>query len=433
LRTLYPEVYVGHADYAYAFLALSLRLLREGAAMGFVLPRTVLDGASGMPLRRLLGKHGVRSIIDFRAAELFDILGYVCTVATGSARRVEVTSAQNAPIDGRIMVQEATTGKGPTLLRRWVSSSEIVQQATRGWSGFRLRWELELRAELAADLVPLVPSDSASRAAHYGTKPGAQTRFVVESEHWKPGRDDEIVVDGRRMPARFFPPLVRGPDITPFRLAGTNVRIFLPFESDGSLSADERIVQELARRGGLPKNVQRGNLRTLTAPKLLLRTLSAEPATAVDATGEHIPLMGTAGAIAIRLDDVAVADLPAYEGLLNSALYQWLLQGLGRPKHGGWTELTVGEVSALPVPILDAGQRAQLVRCATVIRAALEEERPMRRRTRYHQAFALLDEIVFEITGASPKVRATVENDGLHRPHFDALKWPHLRRLLVSG
>ena len=25
------------------------------------------------------------------------------------------------------------------------------------------------------------------------------------------------------------------------------------------------------------------------------------------------------------------------------------------------------------------------------------------------------------------------ENDGLHWPHFDALKWPHPRRLLVSA
>ena len=411
LRARYPEVYSGHADYAYVFAALSLRLLRPGGVAGFILPRTVLDAPSGLALRQLLSGAGVRSIIDFRAGELFDIRGYVCAVSTGEAKTARISTVIDSRTDGRVLIEQAATGRGGTLRHKSIPVRALAQRVGNGWSGFRLRWDLDLRAELATALTPLVPESSVDRSARFGTKPAALASFIVRSEDVEPVDAETIAVGGRPLPSRFFPLVVRGGDVLPFHLADTGERVLVPFEIDGSLTTNASVLDEVQRRGGLPRNVQHGDLRTLSRPKLLMRTLSREPATVADLIGDRMPLMGTAGAIAVRLDDVASRDLHAFEALLNASLYQWLLQGIGRPKHGGWVELTISDVADLPVPVLDAENRRTLITCADAVRTALAIEDPMLRRASYHEAYAVLDDLVLDLVDASKKLRGTIDDD----------------------
>src|SRR6185437_5925241 len=158
-------------------------------------------------------------------------------------------------------------------------------------------------------------------------------------------------------------------------------------------------------------NVQRGDLQTLRAPKLLVRTFSREPGTFADIFGDRMPLMGVSGAIAVRLDDVPALGLHAYEALLNGAFYQWLLQGLGRPKQVGWIELTIPDVATLPVPALDDRDTRRLMDCRNDIHAAIEQKDLMLRRSLYREGFAKLDELVFDLIGASDKLRAVVDDE----------------------
>jgi hypothetical protein len=411
VRRLYPEVYSGHADYAYVFAALSLRLLRDNGAVGFVLPRTALDSTSGLRLRRLLSDAGVTSVVDFRGGKLFDIDAYVCTVATGAGRSVEVASVIDSRTDGRLLIQDATINTGGSLRRRKVPSSVFRHHADEGWSEFRLRWDLSLREEIGVAVGPLVPPDDGKRVARFGTKPAALAHFVVESGDWTEDAPGEVTIAGRRFPARFFPRLVRGSDINPFHLIETGERVLVPFETDGAYVGTGSIADEVERRGGLPTNVQHGDLQTLRAPKLLIRTFSREPGTVADVVGDRMPLMGVSGAIAVRLDDVPAPDLHAYEALLNGAFYQWLLQGLGRPKHGGWIELTIPDVATLPVPALESQDSQRLIECRNDIYAAIGEEDLMLRRGLYHEGFAKLDELVFELIGASHKLRTVVDSE----------------------
>jgi hypothetical protein len=411
VRQLYPEVYAGHADYAYVFAALSLRLLRDNGAVGFVLPRTVLDSPSGLSLRKLLSEVGVTSVVDFRGGKLFDISAYVCTVVTGAGRSVEVASVIDSRTDGRLLIQDAAVDTGGSLRRRKVPSSAFRRHVDKGWSEFRLRWDLSLCDEIGVGVTPLVPPDDGKRMARFGTKPAALTRFVVEAGDWVEETPGEITVAGRKFPARFFPRLVRGRDIDPFHLTETGERILVPFETEGALIETGVIADEVKRRGGLPANVQRGDLQTLRAPKLLVRTFSREPGVFADVLGDRMPLMGVSGAIAVRLDDVPAPELHSYEALLNGAFYQWLLQGLGRPKQGGWIELTIPDVATLPVPALDNRDTRRLMDCRDDIHAALGEADPMLRRSLYHEGFAKLDELVFELIAASNKLRAVVDDE----------------------
>jgi hypothetical protein len=185
----------------------------------------------------------------------------------------------------------------------------------------------------------------------------------------------------------------------------------LPFENDGQVSDHKEVLAELERRGGLPTNVQHGDLATLRGPKLILRALAREPATVVDLDGSWMPLMGTAGAIAVRMDDVASEDLAAYEALLNSALHQWLIHGLGRPKHDESVELTIADVGKLPVPFLDRNGIESLKSAGEAIRSALAEPKPLARARRYRDGRLDLDVLVYELMGVSARLRSIVADE----------------------
>jgi SAM-dependent methyltransferase len=412
LRKRYPEVEAFGRDYAYIFLALALRLLREGGSTGFVLPRTLLDGVSGRAARNLLAKQDVRLLVDFRAAQLFDAKGYICVAVTGPGRGAEVAGVTDSRTDGRAVLDQLSRHVGNDISIRPIDRTQLAEHAPNGWSAFRLRWELDLRKEIGAATEPLVPNSDPTRAARWGTKPAALSAFVIEPETWKATGPDSVAVGTLEFRDRNVPLLVRSEDITPFHIASTGRRLFLPFEETGQLSSQKQVVAELERRGGLPTNVQRGDLTTLGGPKLIVRAFAREPATVVDVEGKWMPIMGTAGAIAVRMSDISPEDLPAYEALLNSALHQWLLHGLGRPKHDESVELTIPDVEQLPIPSdLDASGLGALKAAGEAVRLALSETDPMLRVHQYRDARLELDNLVFEFLAVSSKLRAIVADE----------------------
>ena len=411
LAELYPATYRGHADYSHLFVDLALRLLDSEGVAGFVLPVGIEGNSSAASVRRLLAERGLRSIVDFRGGRLFDASTYVCTVSTGPSRNVELLRAELPNSDGRALLEDSVRRRPQLMRRQRVSRQTLVREAERGWDPFRLEWELDLRGEVEAELAPLAPKEGTQRAVCYGTKPGKQKAFTVAEGEWRKGKGAAIMVEGLEIPARYLPPLVKGGQLSPFHIAHSGNRLFVPFETDGSLSGHPAVAAELERRGGLPKNPQHGDLTVLRGPKLLVRTLSREATTVADPGGEAMPLMGEAGAIAIRLGDVASGDLFAYEALFNSSLVQWWLAGMGRPRRGGWFGLNVSLVRALPVPLLSADDVRALGDRALAIRETLGEQRPLRRRAEYRRHRDELDSFVLDLVGASQRLRGVVAKE----------------------
>ena len=411
LAALYPSTYGAHADYSHLFVDLAFRLLGPEGVAGFVLPVGIEGNSSAASVRRLLAERGLRSVVDFRGGQLFDASTYVCTVSTGPSRNAELLRAEFPNSDGRALLEDSVRSRPELMRRQRVSRRTLVREAERGWDPFRLEWELDLRGEVEAELAPLAPEESAQRAVRYGTKPGKQKAFTVAEGEWRKGRAGAIAVGDREIPAKYLPPLVKGGQLSPFHIARSGDRLFVPFETDGSLSGHPSVVAELERRGGLPKHPQHGDLAVLRGPKLLVRTLSREATTVADPDGEAMPLMGEAGAIAIRLGDAADGDLFAYEALLNSSLIQWWLAGMGRPRRGGWFGLNVSLVRALPVPALSAGDMRALRGMALAIREKLGEERALLRRAEYRRGRAELDSFVLDLVGASERLRSVVAKE----------------------
>lgn len=408
LAELYPSVYAGHADYSYLFVDLALRLLGTDGVAGFVLPAGVVRSGSAAAVREQLANRGVRSVIDFDAGRLFEASTYVCTVSTGSTNSTELMRARALSRDGRVLLEAAERGDERLMRRQRISHNVLAREASEGWDPFRLQWETELRKEIGVDLAPLVPPNSPERAARYGTKPGRQADFIVPAGDWQRASKDMITVGESKIPEVYLPPLVKGGYLFPFHFADSGSRLFVPFDSDGSLSDHPAVRAELERRGGLPSNPQHGDLAVLRGPKLLLRTLAKEATTVADPGGHLMPLMGEAGAIAVRLGDVEPSELYALEALFNSAFYQWWLGEMAQPRQAGWLALNVSLVSSIPVPKLSAVDRRRLADFGSSIRDALTEENLLRRRDAYHRELGRLDEFVFDLLAASLHLRSVV-------------------------
>jgi hypothetical protein len=412
VRGRYPEVKSFGQDYAYVFLALAWRLLAKDGAAGLVLPRTLLDGNSGRGARDLLAGRSPRLLVDFRGAQLFDVKGYVCVAVSGPSDDVEIAGIADSRTDGRLILDQLAKHRGNDVSYRRVTRRRLASHVVDGWSAFRLRWDLELRGELSVETTPLIPDPGETRIARYGTKPGALEDFVIDRGEWKTAGRGRVAIGPVTLDERYVPLVVRGENISPFHIESTGRRLFLPFEEDGKPSTRKAVQAELERRGGLPRNVQHGDLRTLRGPKLILRSFAREPATVADVTGEWMPLMGTAGGIAVRLSDVAPEDLPAYEALLNSAFHQWLIHGLGRPKHDESVELTVADVESLPIPTSLDCKSIDLLRLAgEAVRSAYGESKPLERMREYRDARLDVDSLVYELMGISPRLRAIVADE----------------------
>ncbi|MEZ5077891.1 MAG: N-6 DNA methylase [Solirubrobacterales bacterium] len=408
LAELYPEVSGAHTDYSYFFVELALRLLSETGVAGFVLPAGVVRAGSAAPVRARLADRGLRSVVDFDAGRLFDASTYVCTVSTGPGRSTELLRATDLSRDGRVLLEAAERPDSEFMRRQRVPRRLIAEESTAGWDAFRLRWELELRSEIEVDLAPLA---AAGRTIRYGTKPGRQSDFTVKPDEWRRAGAGKFAVGDHRIPERYLPRLVKGGQISPFHYTDTGDRVFVPYETDGTLATDPDVLGELERRGGLPRHPQHGDLGVLRGPKLLLRTLAPEISTIADLQGDLMPLMAEAGAIAVRIEEADSVALMGYEALLNSAFYQWWLGGMAQPRQGGWFALNVSLVESIPVPSLAAGALEVLASLAGAAREALAQEVPLRRLEEFHRARGLVDVAVFDLLGVSERLRSLVEEE----------------------
>lgn len=410
VRERYPEMRGWGSDYAYLFLSLARQLMASEGAGGFVMPRTLLEGKSGRPARRALSEMPVRSIMDFRGLRLFrDSDSYVAGVVLGPGRGVSLTEVRDSRVDARLVL-DAIRRPGTALLRRDTATTGDLQAAVEsGWGPFRLRWSLRLGRGIGVETQPLLDPQH-GRTAAWGTKPGDLARFVAGEGEWREVNGN-FELSGKKLSPQYLPRYVRSEDLRPFEVIDRHRRLFLPFEPDGRPSDDPAVLEILRLRGGFAPNLRRGNIPLLTGPKLLLRALAREPAAFADASGEWLPSMGAGGAIALHIDGASRGRLFAVEALLNSALYQWLLRGLSRPKSDESVELALGDLTVLPWPVLEAAEWRMLTTARNRVVATFSEPDPFIRSENYWHSRESLDNLVFELLQVSEDLRQAVGSE----------------------
>jgi N-6 DNA Methylase len=419
-RLRFPEVTAWGSDWAYLFVALALRLVDEDGAVGFVLPRTVLDGVSARAAREELNRRSITSIVDYRGLNLFTGANpYVSTVSLGSAEpTIAVAEVADSRDDMGLVLEELTSGSATRLVRRsTVPRARLAGEIGRGWSAFRLRWFHDLERLVGRTSTPFAPrSGRGERLVVQGTQPGALERFVLEKGAWRQVRG-RIEVDGVVIPRRCAPRYVRGEDIRPFAAADTGRRLFVPFDDDGKMVEDDGVVELLRKRGGRPSHPQPGDLTTLRGRKVLVRGFAREPAAVADPVGDLMTIKGTGGGLAVRIPGATRETLEGVTALLNSTLYQWLLRGFGRPRSDETIELLVSDVADLPWPRLSEAEWSQLARSGADVLAAHEVSTLGPRIQTYWEARRRIDEQVLDLLEVQPKLREVIGEE-LVRPAY---------------
>lgn len=410
LVSQYPEVRAFGQDYAYYFLALSMRLLETDGYAGLVMPRPLLSLAAGKRARKFLAEAGVSYVTDFRATHVFPHVG--ASIATVVVDRTvpdetRIEGLQDSREDPRGAIDALMQGseKGTTSIT--ISHTRLKEIAETGWTPFRVRWFPQLESMLARKTAPL--GAGSMRDVRTGVKPGRVEDFVLGPDDWRAVKSKSVVVGEHVLPERFLPQVVYASDVRPFKLEVSGRRLFLPFEQDGSASSNPDVVNALKARGGLPTNYRHGYLPTLCGPKILLRAVAREPASVSDPTGQFVPIMR--GVHAIRMDDIKPEHLRGIAALLNSSFYQWLLRGLGSPRSDETIELTLSDVRGLPVPEFSTEELSELCSFADGVKEAIKEENPVRRVKAVRNKRADLDNYVIELLCVSAIVRNAIQEE----------------------
>jgi SAM-dependent methyltransferase len=414
-RARFPEVRAWGSDYAYLFLALTLRLTDKKSRVGFVLPEPALEGRSGRAARAAMLDRGVSTIVDFRGLRLFDNGAYVVAVTLGGHDEVELIDVPDSR-DGRTRILDDLKGSAGTLRQKRVPLKSLAKAMADGWTPFGLRWTTLIK-NISREVEPLAPPGGRGekRLIVHGTQPGA-ARLCVRGDEWE-CEGGEVLFGGAKVPLRYFPELVRGRSIRPFALQGDGdkERLLVPFENDGTLSTHSGVLSALDRLGGLPTNAQPGDLRTLRSSKLLIRRLSFEPAAVLDITGKMMIQKGSGGGLALHLPGAEQTMAEGVEALFHSSLYQWLLRGFGRAKHDESIELHLSDVAALPWPVeIFEAEWRELAVLGAAIHAALRLETDIRL-LEYWDAREKVDDLVFEMFGVTRILKQMIGDELLRR------------------
>lgn len=408
-------------NFAYAFAELAFDLLGRGGRAGFLVPRALLDGPSSSAAREALGTSHLRAVLDFGRNIVFDFtLAYIAAVVVAR----QPAGHSNAGHAVAVRLSDDLRPKADVLDSLDKISLDTVDGHVAGvtavirpgvadltdsdsWAPFTLRWRLQLRKEIGVPTMDL-GSDHAPRIA-IGTQTGADKRFVLEaSSYHVAGR--QIAAGGVSMPSRFVPVWVKGQDVHPFRVAATGSRVVVPMT--GEHPAIDEFIQ---RQGGVPPSFRPGQLAELRKPKVLVRNLFLEPAAAADVDGDIMVPQGVVTAMVPATD--SIDELLFAEALLNSSLYQWLLQGLAHPRAGGFGRLMAHHWSDVPWPQLPTGQRNRIVRAGAAVRSVLTaatDDGPMpasRIADAYWRARHELDKQVLDALQVSQRLRAVVSSE----------------------
>lgn len=401
---------------AYAFAELAAGLVREGGRAGLLLPRAILDGPSSSASREILGGQQFTEIVDFGRNVVFDYtLAYVTAVVMAPPGPRELVAARlrdnlvsrtdllDALDELELSDRSASTNAVTALVR---TSADHLPESD-SWAPFTLRWRLDLRSELATAMN--ARGERQAPEIVIGTQTGADDRFVLDPQSYATVRG-RIIVGDLQIPEQRAPLWIKGEDILPFRINMTGKRVIIPQEHEHA-AVDEYIAQ----RGGVPASFRPGRLDLLRQPKVLVRNLFLEPAAVADTTGGFMPPQGVVTAIVPSNGSPQAVLL--IEALLNSSLYQWLLQGLAHPRTGGFGRLMLHHWNDVPWPQLSSHSRREILRVASEVRGVLvdtAEREPVARSKvadAYWRARHQLDEAVLDALGASDRLRTVISGE----------------------
>jgi len=354
----------GRYDLAYLFLELSSRLLKADGAISMVMPSNLGKGHHGSPIRKLIADDIVR-IVDFTDVDVFpDTSNYVSVVVMrpgqasrarpamvrfydlpdtdeGRAFTLEKSSMIDSPVgDVRFGIVEQKTKGGPWLL---LDSEEHALWQYMTAVGHPLESEFNVKegAKTAKDDVFLMRLMDKASDRHWLCAPltGDKSPLLLESQLLQP------VMPGRFIRSAFF--------------AARNLAGLFPYNSRGLMPEDELKSYPKAYTYLLENKdllMRRGTKvrdwyawahvpRQSGSPKVLSPDYAPRARFALDPEGTMVPIGGT---FLTQKSDESI-DLSLLLGLLNSALFSWLVAVTSVERKGGYYAYYGKFIKPLPI------------------------------------------------------------------------------------
>lgn len=377
LRRRFREVAGAKVDFSSYFLALATGLLVDGGVVAMVLPHAFLHGEGQVAARRMLESSvAVRAVYDFRHAHLFESVQYrTCAVVAGGVTAqdddwVSVIHVRRPDADAETVLRDLDGGNADD-----VAVMRSRQPAAALQEGYWGAGDLIVADLRRGGSLPETTLQEAGAACSSGLQTGGNARMIFSRRAYQLANDGRIVVRGQVVPARYVPRVVRGAALRP-GVVWEGERVLVPFEPDGAPAADPDVQELMQRLGGLPRNYQRGDLRILLSPKVLIATTGFEPLSRA-AEADELGIKGSRGTLSLR--PPAGSEPETVEALLMSLPYQAILRLTGNPVRAGNVELGVAEVLALPWPEQPRAWWEQLRRLHDEVKRAQASD-PRRRR-----------------------------------------------------
>lgn len=440
-RRKYTTAVEGSYDLYAVFIEQSLRLLRPGGRLGFILPTKWWQASYGAPLRRLLrqGQHYAEAI-DFAHEQVFGSpTTYTCiSIFTHQPtpaleyRRLSPQQLQRSGMEGAQAlwahaVPWSQLGEGPwypgvrqglrPLFERLRSQGPLLGDRSicpRIFQGLKT----SLDSVYVLDLVE-------EQAQHLVVRSKALGGELLELER---GPLKPIVKGGEMK--RFAPLPPRKVVLFPYEVLGKKATLLRPADFQARypcawqyLEQNRRALEE-RERGKMRHDawyayIYPKSLALFSQPKLLTADLAKRMSFSLDAQGQLYLLGGVGGGYGL------LPSRPELVGpllaLLNSSLLEWMLRppGLSSPFHGGWFSCESRFISLLPIHLPsnreDLHALGSLAERAVAAYEALNEARADQDRQRAERQLEALeaevDDRVFRLYGVSEREQRAVEEE----------------------
>jgi hypothetical protein len=372
---LYKKTYTTAAESNYdiyvVFIERSLRLLRDGGRLGFVVPTKWWQASYGGPLRRLLSKrHSCAEVFDFAHEQVFeDPTTYTCIALFTKEAAPALSYHRTSP---------------PRLRKLGVDRYKPAWEHKVPWNDLgEGPWYPGVRSDLRPlfnrlrSEGPFLGDDSICPRVFQGLKTSLDPVYVLDlvedrGAHLlvrsKALEGAEILLE--RSPLK---PIVKGKEMKRFAPLPARKVVLFPYETSDDKAAliepnnfkqkypkvwdyllENRKKLEDRERGrmrheGWYAYIYPKSLTLFDRPKLLTADMADRMAFSFDGNGDFYLLGGAAGGYGLL---PAKAELVGpLLALLNSALLEWMLRppGLSSPFRGGWFSCEARFINLLPI------------------------------------------------------------------------------------
>jgi hypothetical protein len=437
-KKLYQTAAEGNYDIYVVFIEKSLRLLREGGRLGYIVPTKWWQAAYGAPLRRLLqrGRH-CAEIVDFADEQVFEDPTTYTSIAL-------FTKAPTSSLTYRRMSPATLEQRGAQAATpRWEHAVAWAELGDGPWYP-GVRRALRALFDRLRGQGPYLNDPSICPRVFQGLKTSLDAVYVLDLIEERGDRllvkskalDQEIelergplksIAKGKEM-KRFAPLPPRKVVLFPYDVIGENAALIEPgdFESRYPLvwrylSQNKKALEQRERgrmRGlGWYRYIYPKSMALFQRPKLLTADLANRMAFSLDDEGRYYLLGGAAGGYGLLPSRPEL--MRPLLALLNSTLLEWMLRppGLSSPFRGGWYSCEARFINQLPIRLpsspADLDALDALVARAVVAYGKLAAARADRDKTLAARQIASieaeLDDRVFRLYGVTADERRAVE------------------------